>query len=261
MLPEIPPSLKPLLDTYVHRMESELPSFMIGFYLQGSLALGAYQSPISDIDFITVISRRATESDIQALRTIHQTLQSQYPDQPLSGSYLQANDLGKFEKDIQPYPNYQDGVLYPAGYNDINSVTWWLLKNRTLAVVGSDKLDFEVDWQKLRADMRENLNTYWARYTREPARVGWLLSNYGVQWAVLGVLRQFYTFKENSIVSKTEAGEYALKQLPQQWHRLIQEAINLREPQPTSFYKFPIVRAWDALRFLRYLIPLCNSLP
>jgi hypothetical protein len=55
----------------------------------------------------------------------------------------------------------------------------------------SPSLTFAVDFEELLRTQVENL-----------------LSDWGVQWAVLGVLRQFYTLREGRITSKTKAGEY-----------------------------------------------------
>jgi hypothetical protein len=49
------------------------------------------------------------------------------------------------------------------------------------------------------------MNTYWARFTTDPRYIAWLLADYGIQWTVLGVLRQFYTFREHAITSKVGA--------------------------------------------------------
>lgn len=257
---EIPTTVAVLLQEYLATMEEKLPGLVSGLYLHGSVALGAFEPGFSDIDFITVASRRCTHEDIATLATIHKSLEAKYPELPLSGSYLQWSDLGRFEKEIEPAPYYHDGVLHPSGYNDINSVTWWLLKNCGVALAGPDPktLDFTVDWQRLVVKMRQNLNTYWASYTKKPSRIAWLFTDYGIQWTVLGVLRQYYTFQEGSIVSKVDAGEYALGRLPNQWRRLIQEAINIRKRVPGSLYRFRLTRAIDALQFLRYLIALCN---
>lgn len=81
--------------------------------------------------------------------------------------------------------------------HDLNSVTWWILKNRGIALIGSDpkELAFTVDWDLLITRMVENLNTYWASWTKNPTKMAYLLTDNGIQWAVLGILRQFYTFK------------------------------------------------------------------
>lgn len=258
---EIPELIKPLLEAYITALESDLPDLMTGFYLHGSIALGAFNPNFSDIDFITVVNRRCTANDLERLTAIHQMLEKDYPQWPLQGSYLLSSDLGKFEDEIDPYPCYSDGRLDPYTHHDINSVTWWLLKNRGLTLVGTlpENLDFLVGWTLLATAMLENLNTYWARFTWQPSRMAWLFSDYGIQWAVLGVLRQFYTFQERDIASKTGAGEYALKHLPQGWHRLIQEALNIRNQRHKSLYQFRVVRAVEAVRFLGFIIRICND--
>ncbi len=208
-----------------------------------------------------MINRRSTPFDIERLRGIHRTLQQRYPQGLLSGSYLQPSDLGRYEETIEPYPYYHDGVLHAAGHHDINAVTWWVLKTHGVVLAGPDPraIDFAMDWDRFVSDTRENLNTYWVRFTREPSRMAWLLGDDGIQWAVLGVLRQFYTFQEQGITSKTGAGDYALDHLPGRWHRIIQEAINVQAQTGRSLYRRRVKRAVDAFRFLRYLIDRCNA--
>ena len=71
----------------------------------------------------------------------------------------------------------------------MSPVTWWLLKNKGIAVVGADPqhLSYTVDWPTLIAYMQPNMNTYWAGFTNQPARMMRLLMNEGVSWTVLGV--------------------------------------------------------------------------
>ena len=147
---------------------------------------------------------------------VHHTLIDRYPQAQLEGSYLQWHDLGQFEDTIPPHPHIHHGVVHASGYHDINAVTWWVLKHHGIAVLGPalEQFAIQVDWDVLLAKMHHNLNTYWARFTTNPRRMAWLLDNYGVQWTVLGVLRQFYTFRECAITSKIAAGEYALAHLP-----------------------------------------------
>jgi len=257
----VPPSIQPVIDDYIRLITTSLPDFLSGFYLHGSLALGAFNPPFSDIDFVAVASRRSTPSDIGDLRLIHETIAQRYPRWPLEGSYLQWDDLGQSEATILPYPHIYDGVLHPSGYHDINAVTWWVLKHRGIAILGPapEQLDIQVDWDELIARMHHNMNSYWAGFTTNPRRMAWLLSDYGVQWAVLGVLRQFYTFREHEITSKTAAGIYAFRHTPRHWHQLIQESLSIRAGTHTSSYRFRILRAIAARAFVRYIIDLCNA--
>jgi hypothetical protein len=258
---KIPDSVKPLLDEYLQLIQSELPGLMTACYLHGSLALDAFNPGLSDIDFITVISSRCTEADFNDLAKIHQSLEQKYPKLPMQGSYLQLSDLGKSPAGIEPAPYYSDGVLHPAGHHDVNAITWWLLKNRGITLFGkaATSLDYSVDMDVLVADTLKNMNTYWVTYIRQLRRIAWLFSDYGIQWTVTGVLRQWYTLKERDITSKIGAGEYALKHLPEKWHRIVQEAINIRRGGRPSLYLFPVLRAIEAWRFLRYIIHECNT--
>ena len=256
MHPRIPELLAAPLDEYMGLINIELPGLMCGFYIQGSIALDAFNEHFSDIDFITVVGRVYSESDVERLKAIHQTLERKYPRWPLEGSYVQLEGAV-----ITSFLNYHDGILRPDSHVDMNDVTWWVLKNRGIALLGAepDQLDLNVDWDVLIANMKHNLNTYWRQYTHRPGRMAWLLTDYGIQWAVLGVLRQFYSFKEHSITSKNGAGEYALAHLPGRWHPLIQEALNIRNKTGQSLYRFRFIRAIEAIRFLKFVIRTCNT--
>lgn len=256
---QLPVEVKPILDLYLSEVEEKLPGLLAGFYLHGSIALGAFHPKFSDVDFIAVLSRRATPDDLAKLAAVHRRVEAQYPRPILQGSYLQPEDLGR--DDGAPHPHYTDGVLH-ASHREENDVTWWLLKHRGITLVGrpANELDFSVDWDRLIANMRTNLNSYWGRYTREPFRIGQLLFDEGIQWAVLGVLRQYYSFSTGDITSKIGAGSYALEHLPARWHRIVQEAINIRSQRKPSLYRSRLVRAWDAFAFMRFIIRWCNTL-
>ncbi|HEX5941026.1 MAG TPA: aminoglycoside adenylyltransferase domain-containing protein [Anaerolineales bacterium] len=259
--PRIPEPVQPIIKDYLRLTEQRLVGLINASYAIGSIALGEFNECFSDIDFITVLSRKASPIDLGHLRKIHQSIERTYPRWKMSGSYVQASDLGKRGNDLRPYPQFHDGVLHPAVHNGINPVTWWELKNHGIPIVGtaSGTLPFTVNWDVLITEMQGNLNTYWRSWTRRPRRIAILYSNWGIQWAVLGVLRQFFTFRENPITTKVKAGEYALGCLPSRWHPLIQEAINIRQGQKGSSYRFRFSRMFQTVRFLNDVIDRCNG--
>ncbi len=234
---------------------------MNAFYIVGSIALDEFNEQFSDIDFLAILNRKATTEEIEELRHIHRLIERNHPRWKMSGSYLQFCDLGKRAGEIGLYPHYHDGVLHPNSHAGLNPVTWWELKNHGKAIVGAEpqELPFNVDWDQLVTWMRENMNSYWRRWTNRPGRILVMSSDWGMQWAVLGVLRQFYTFRENAITTKLRAARYALDCLPIRWHKLIQEAINIRQGKKGSAYRFRIARTIEAVNFLKYMIQLCNT--
>jgi Domain of unknown function (DUF4111) len=257
----IPEAIRPLLQDYLQLLSNGLPDLAEAVYLHGSIALGAFNDRLSDIDFITVLHHCPTANEIQHLQAIHQTLTTKYPQWTLDGSYLQGHDLGQLPDAVTPYPYVAEGIVHSQGYRDLNLVTWWVLKHHGIAVLGlsPQTLSFRVSWDELVVRMHGNLNSYWRSWTRTPTRWVQLLTDYGIQWAVLGILRLWYTFRENDITSKTDAGRYALVHLPSCWHPLIQEAINLRDSPQERIYRFRLYRAYIAVQFLNDMIKQCNE--
>jgi hypothetical protein len=173
-----------------------------------------------------------------------------------------VGNLGQPESDIQPHPIYHDNMLEAAGRFDTSPVIWWLLKNKGITLLGTEaqQLPFEVDWDAVVSYMRENINSYWASFTSNPSRMTWNLSDWGVGWVVLGVLRQYYSFKEKDITSKVGAGEYALNVLPVEWHNLIQDALDIRQGRKPKHYSSRFTRAYAVIQFVRYIIEVSSAL-
>jgi len=256
---DMPQEIQPLLDEYCTLTHKQLPNLIGAVYLHGSIALGAFDLHHSDIDFVTMINRRCTAHDLNTLAEIHHHLAQKYAQWTMDGSYLQWDDLGKMPEEIEPHPHVNN-VFRPTIQGNGGRVMWWILKQNGVAVVGKDPklLDIDVDWDALIADMHHNLNTYWKRFIREPRRIAWLYADDGIEWTVLGVLRQYYTFREDDIISKIGAGNYGLHHLPHHWHPIIQEAIHIRQRNPSSLYLLRVHRMIIAWRFLRYVIGICN---
>lgn len=257
----IPVLLQPLIRDYNGLLDRRAPGLVTGLYLVGSIALDGFNSRLSDIDFVAVLSRPATRAEFEKLMEIHRAVEQQYPKWKLEGDYFQVVDLGCPDREIGAFLHYHDGKLEWRRQNVLGPVTWWILKNQGIAVFGQapQAAGLVVDMDSLLAGQVENLNSYWASWTRRPGRLAALFSDWGVQWTVLGVLRQFYTLREQRITSKVGAGEYALAHLPERWGQIIREAMVLRENPRQSQYHSKIGRAVETYTFLRYIIRICNE--
>jgi hypothetical protein len=258
----IPEPIRPMLQAYLDQLEQQLPGFAEGVYIHGSIALDAFDEQHSDIDMLVVITRHASEDDIQKLKAIHESIASQYPRWLLEANYIQVADLGQPDSATPPHPTYHDNVFEVAGIFDTSPVTWWVLKHKgiTLKGVEAQQLPFTADWETVLNYMRENINTYWASFTTYPPRMGYLLFDDGIAWVVTGVLRQYYSLRENDITSKVGAGEYALKVLPSEWHGLIQDALDIRQGKKPTHYESNEARASATTAFLHYIIAESNAI-
>lgn len=260
MMSHIPSDIQNLLDDFLSEINAQKANLLRGFYLYGSLAYGAYNPQKSDIDFIAILNRPCTEDDLKLLAETHAQIRGKYPSASLEGSYLQANDLGKLNSDLAPYP-YFDGEFHPAGHYDVNTITWWTLKEQGICIYGEAlKPDaISLSWQTVIKDMHANLNIYWQDWASNPEKQQLLIHDGAIEWAVLGVLRQYYSFREQAITSKKDAGQYALLHLNTDWHPLIKDALLIRDNQQ-SLYHDKLLRRETACDFLTFMIAESNAI-
>ncbi len=258
-LPEV---LHPTLESYISLTNERLPDFLNAFYIVGSIALDEFNRHFSDVDFIAVANRLPTNEEIEVLREIHQEVEQRFSKWKLSGVYLLETDLGKSSKDIGARIVFDDDKLKWQDNFEANPITWWTLKHGGISIMGNDPRDLPiaVDDKLLVSWTLENMNTYWKSWTEKPGKLMMLLSDWGIQWAVLGVARQFYTIREKKIITKQRSGEYALTVVPEQWYRIIKEAIRIRAKSSCSLYRSRFVRLMEAAKFMKYLIEISNSI-
>ncbi len=89
----IPNEVKKIVDEHIKMIEINLPNFLEAYYIYGSVSLGAFDYKMSDIDFIVVMKRKATETDINILKKIHSDMHKKYHKTILDGMYLVNSDL------------------------------------------------------------------------------------------------------------------------------------------------------------------------
>jgi predicted nucleotidyltransferase len=64
----IPRPVRPILECYQQLMETRLAGLVEALYLHGSIALGAFNTRLSDVDSVAVGGRRPDEQEIEQLR-------------------------------------------------------------------------------------------------------------------------------------------------------------------------------------------------
>ncbi len=129
----IPESIRPLFQEYMSLVNQQLAGLMKAFYVEGSIALGGFNERFSDVDFVAILNRQATRTEIDTLCHIHNIIQKSYPRWKMMGSYLQAGDLERSVDRVEPHPVCHDGALRLDGHFELNSVEGWILKNHGIA--------------------------------------------------------------------------------------------------------------------------------
>lgn len=166
----IPTPVQLLIDAYLYVLEP-LRSHFYGIYLYGSIAFGAFEELESDIDIIALTHREWTIPELEQLKALHtQLIETHQLARRLEVLYVPLHNLGKLDKEMAPYPAIRHAAFSPAGYGNLNYITWWTVKNNSIRLLGPEAstLSFEITWQDVLETMRDSLDGFWVSKVRRP---------------------------------------------------------------------------------------------
>jgi hypothetical protein len=189
------PTLWPQVDRVVEGLRDGLGDALgdqlVGLYLSGSLALGGFHPPSSDIDVLVATAGVLDEPVVGRLTELHATLSTAGGwASRLEVVYLPAVTLRRYD------PNDQRSYPIAASGRDLahhrQSLSWvldrWVAREHGLTVAGprpSTLID-PVGPQALRAAVRGLLLSFWAGQLQGPAPA-WLRPRSHQAFAVLSM--------------------------------------------------------------------------
>jgi hypothetical protein len=105
------PEVNELLETLLSDVQSILSEELIGFYLDGSLALGDFDPTTSDVDFIAAIARPLSSPAFGALAAMHRRIRDSGRPMAteLEGSYIHLSALCRHDTADAIFPNLERG--------------------------------------------------------------------------------------------------------------------------------------------------------
>lgn len=261
MSTNIPDIIIPLLNEYVRKLKTELGNIFYGLYLYNSIALGAFDSKKSDIDFVVILKKDFSMQDVKRLEFIHKGLLKKYPyAKKMEGMYIPFESIGKSNEEIKPYFFIANSKLHlqGPGYYDINYITWWTLKYNGIAFdsPGIKTLHIDVTWENLLETLEYNLNVYWKSKLQK--NFIFLIDSY-IEFSIMTLCRILYTLKNKTIISKSDSIQFAIKILPSKFHLILKESLRIREDiSKASLFRSRIKRAKEAKELIEYIIEYCN---
>ena len=235
-------SVAELVGRYLRRVDRAIPGAIQGFYVVGSTALGAFRPGRSDVDFVAVLADRLGAADLNRLRRAQRSLYAadvataflrlpwRWP-LTCNGVFVRWADLRRSPLAVLPIASHTAWRFAEGLGFDVNPVTWRVLAEHGIAVRGPtpDRLGIHRDEVELRRWCLRNLDGYWRRWansmlnlTRGTVMASFLHAAVG---GVLGAPRLHRTVVEGDVISKEEAGEYALAAFGDRWRPVIDNAL------------------------------------
>lgn len=238
------------VSRYVRLADRLLPGRVVGVYVIGSIALGAYRRRRSDIDLIVVTDGVLSAGDLRRVRLVQLASGAATAppvlvrgDLPLPGTvnatWVRANDLRLPVTSIVPQCAHTGHQFHAGQGFDVNPVQWKTLSEHGIAVRGAVPLGLGLDPEpdQLAAWNRRNLDGYWrpwgeALAARGPSLLYRYRPRWVTSWGVLGAPRLHCTITTGDVISKEAAGEYALATFDERWHPVIEEGLAYWREEP-----------------------------
>jgi predicted nucleotidyltransferase len=253
--------LNAVLHEFVTGIQSLLGENFIAAYLQGSFAVGDWDSD-SDVDFLVAIEHDISEADLPALQALHARLYHLKSDwaQRLEGSYFPRELLKHGDPTKRPLlflDNAHDTLI--RSDHDNSLVVRWVTREHgiTLAGPNADELIDPVSADDLRAE----ISVVMEEWAKNILAGHWKMDNRWAQpFAVLSYCRMLHTLQTGRIDSKLAGARWAEKALDRQWTGLIQRAWEARpNPSLKVHQKADTNDVKSTLAFIQYALGVVDN--
>lgn len=190
------------------------------------------------------------------LRRVHAGLGADH-DIAFDGCHVLADDLRHDPRDVIDVPTTLGGTFQPADEIHDHLVAWHELAWHGVRIAGPPIAQLEVwtDPAALRGFTVHNLDTYW-RASAEALTAMPFEANApdSCTWCVLGVTRLHHLLVTDEMTTKSRAGHWGLSHYPERFHRVLSEALRVREGGDDQYPDDPDQRGHDTTDFLAYVV-------
>lgn len=252
------PSIPPVLEAITAGLKRILGDRLVGLYLTGSAAAGAFDRGISDLDLVVVVDGDADELDLHALSHLYSDVVTDHPDWQ---DRLEAVHLGRATLASFRTSRGRLAVVSPGESLHLHSAAavewtqnWWQLRQVGRAVIGP-----RVEELVPRIDADEYLQAT-RRYLAEIAGQDLAASPAGaLAYAVLTACRARATLATGRPLSKQAGAQWAIEHFGER-APIVDVALACRRSRGRSGFADSATRT-AAVEFIRELADEAAAAP
>lgn len=204
---------------------------LVGFYLDGSLVLGDFDHDVSDIDLVAALSSNMNDTEFEALEKMHDKFAQDHEEweDRIEVCYITTDALASVKSKTSIIANISPGEPFHRRESNIEWImNWYVLRDKSITLFGTpakifvEPISKDEFVQAIKAHIKS-----WKKYVDD------MHKRKGQAYAILTMCRALYAIKNGEQVSKKQAAQWAMKELPE-WSGLIQNAIEWRETKDES---------------------------
>jgi hypothetical protein len=250
MIPE------PVREVCASFLELAPPGLVTGLYLRGGVGFGEWVPGQSDVDFVATLDHRPDADEVAALRAVHELVAGRHPERDFDGMHVLADDLAGDPAACPEVPTVLHRHFESDGRPD-SEIAWHELAWHGVTVSGPPlaELDVWTDQDRLLAFTRDNLDGYWrANAEALAAMPSEGAAEQACCWCVLGVARLHHLLVTGEMTTKSSAGRWGLTYYPQPFHRVLREALRIREGGADEYADDRDARGRDTADFTAFVV-------
>jgi len=220
-----------LIQLLLSQTKEILGEKLVGFYLDGSLVLGDFDHKVSDIDLVAALSSDMNDGEFEALKEMHGKFAQDHNDweDRIEVCYITTDALASVKSRTSTIANISPGEPFHRRESNIEWImNWYILREKSIALFGVpaktivEPISKEEFFQAIKAHVGS-----WRKYVDD------MRKRKGQAYAILTMCRALYAIKNGEQVSKKQAAEWTINELPE-WSELIRSAIAWRETKDES---------------------------
>ena len=214
--------------SFVEKSKEILQDNLVGVYLHGSAVMGDFNPAKSDLDLIVVVKESISNADKRAYMDMVVDLNGKGPTKGMEMSVVKQSVCRPF---VYPTPfelhfsiahldwyrnNSDDYVSKMKGEDKDLAADFTIINHRGKCLYGAPIKDTFAD-----VPAQDYIDSIWEDIANAKEEIA-----ENPMYLILNLARVLAYLKDGAVLSKKEGGEWALNNIPERYHGMIQNAMN-----------------------------------